>query len=222
LATTLPEPSTIDRLSPAWDADAFWADPSWFRNLAETEDRCRAFLETERWPDGVMCPRCAAQEPGTIPARKKFYCRSCSYQFSVTAGTIFHNSHLPVWKWFLAISVMLDSQDGVPANQLVRLLGGSYKTAWFVQHRVRAAIEEAQRGHARFDLAVSGGRDHAHERLFDRNLVGAYHQMARKYVRFYRAETEWRSASRRNPNAFEETVRALLAAEPIPYVDLIR
>ena len=94
-----------------------------------------------RWPDGVRCPRCESADTARLEARKKFYCRSCRYHFSVTSGTLFHNSHLPAWKWFLTISLMIQSEDGLPANQLVELLGVTYKTAWFAEHRVRAALQ---------------------------------------------------------------------------------
>ena len=120
-----------------------WDDPRWLTDSAELERRCRVYLEGLRWPEGVICPRCQSSDTGSIPARKKYYCRTCRYHFSVTAGTVFHNSHLPLWKWFLTVSVMLSSETGVPSNQLVQLLGGSYKTAWFAQHRVRTAVQQA-------------------------------------------------------------------------------
>jgi hypothetical protein len=173
-----------------------------------------------------------------LPARRKFYCRTCKYHFSVTAGTVFHNSHLPVWKWFLTISVMLDSERGVPSNQLVQLLGGSYKTAWFVQHRVRAAIEAAERRLG--ERTVDGGSETAFgvdvgswngvvglndrngkQRLFDRPLVGPHHQMSVKYLSAYLAERDWRSRWRDNPLAFRETVLRLLECDPLEYSELV-
>ena len=216
-------------------AELSWADPRWFSDRDKLEECCRAYLEALRWPEGVGCPRCDSREIGRIPARKKFYCRSCRYHFSVTAGTVFHNSHLPVWKWFLTVSVMLDSEAGVPSNQLVQLLGGSYKTAWFAQHRVRVAIEESAydddccseglddrtrctRDAVAERLVDVNGRD---ERLFDRPIVGPYHQMGVKYVPAYLAEMEWRSRCRHNPQAFRDTVLRLLECDPLAYTDLI-
>jgi transposase-like protein len=95
-----------------------------------------------RWPDGIACPRCDCHSVGAIPARRRFYCRACKHQFSLTSGTVFHNSHLPIWKWFVAVELLLEAEDGLPANRLVELLGGSYKTAWFVEHRIRSALLE--------------------------------------------------------------------------------
>src|SRR3954447_19192981 len=105
-----------------------------------SEDKCRAYLEALRWPDGVRCPRCDGPTISRIEKRGQFDCDSCRYQFSVTAGTIFHDSHLPLWKWFLAVYVIGESKKGISSNQLKRMLGVSYKTAWYLTHRIRAAM----------------------------------------------------------------------------------
>jgi transposase-like protein len=105
-----------------------------------SEDKCRAYLEALRWPNGVRCIRCGSAKISRIKARDQFDCDGCRYQFSVRAGTIFHDSHLPLWKWFLAVYVMGESKKGVSANQLKRMLGVSYKTAWYLCHRIRAAM----------------------------------------------------------------------------------
>ena len=75
-----------------------------------------------RWPEGVRCPRCQSEKISRIVKRDQFDCDACRYQFSVTAGTIFHDSHLPLWKWFLAVYVMGESKKGITANQLKRML----------------------------------------------------------------------------------------------------
>ncbi|HJP88564.1 MAG TPA: IS1595 family transposase [Candidatus Limnocylindrales bacterium] len=107
-----------------------------------SEDKCRTYLEQLRWPEGVRCTRCGSDKISRIKARAQFDCDSCRYQFSVTAGTIFHDSHLPLWKWFLAVYVMGESKKGISANQMKRMLGVSYKTAWYLCHRIRAAMIE--------------------------------------------------------------------------------
>ncbi len=107
-----------------------------------SEDRCHEYLEGLRWPDGVECPRCASKKISRIAKRRQFDCDSCRYQFSVRVGTLFHDSKLPLWKWFLAVYVMGESLKGVSANQLKRMLGVSYKTAWYLCHRIRAAMHE--------------------------------------------------------------------------------
>lgn len=107
-----------------------------------SEDKCHAYLEELRWPDGVECPRCASKKISRIKSRRQFDCDGCRYQFSVRVGTIFHDSKLPLWKWFLAVYVMGESRKGISANQLKRMLGVSYKTAWYLCHRIRSTMPQ--------------------------------------------------------------------------------
>lgn len=132
-----------------------------------SEDRCREFLEELRWPDGVRCERCSAAgrtatRVSRIKARNQFHCDECSYQFSAKAGTIFHDSKLPLWKWFLAVYLMCESRKGISANQLKRMLSVSYKTAWFLCHRIRAAMhdetEQPLTGVVEMDETFLGGK----------------------------------------------------------------
>ena len=108
-----------------------------------SEDKCREYLEGLRWPDGVTCPRCESKKISRIYERNQFACDSCQYQFSVRAGTIFHDSHLPLTKWFMAVYLMCESRKGISANQLKRTIGVAYKTAWYLCHRIRAAVKDA-------------------------------------------------------------------------------
>jgi transposase-like protein len=132
-----------------------------------SEDKCRAYLEDLRWPDGVRCPRCDNDSVSRIESRNQWECNepSCSYQFSVTAGTVFHDSHLPLWKWFLAIYLIGESKKGISAKQLQRTLGVSYKTAWYLAHRVRSAMEDGSpvplKGIVEIDETWIGGRKRA-------------------------------------------------------------
>ena len=108
-----------------------------------SDDRCREYLEELRWPEGVECPRCKSKSISRIHERRQFDCDSCRYQFSATAGTIFHDSHLPLFKWFAAVYLMIESRKGMSANQLKRTLKVAYKTAWYLCHRIRAAMKDA-------------------------------------------------------------------------------
>jgi len=127
-----------------------------------SEEKCRDFLEKLRWPQGVECPRCEEKSISRIEKRKQFECNSCRYQFSVTAGTVFHDSHLPLWKWFLAIYLIGESKKGISAKQLERVIGVSYKTAWYLGHRIRSAMEEDSpiplRGIVEIDETWVGGK----------------------------------------------------------------
>ncbi len=125
-------------------------------------DKCRDYLQELRWPQGPECPRCKSQSLSHIVEREQFDCNECRYQFSVTANTIFHDSHLPLWKWFLAIYLMIESKKGISANQVKRTLDISYKTAWYLCHRIRAAMSEANpeplRGTVEVDETLVGGK----------------------------------------------------------------
>ena len=111
-----------------------------------SEERCRSYLEGLRWPDGIECPRCQSNRVSPIKDRAQFDCDSCHYQFSVTAGTIFHDSHLPLRTWLLTTFIICESKKGVSANQIKRMIGVSYKTAWYLCHRIRAAMRDASVG----------------------------------------------------------------------------
>lgn len=105
-----------------------------------SEQACRDHLVSVRWPDGVRCPDCGMQSISHIKTRDVFECNNCRRQFSVKSGTIFHDSHLPLRVWFLAIHRIAESKKGVSANQLKRELGVSYPTAWYMCHRIREAL----------------------------------------------------------------------------------
>ena len=105
-----------------------------------TDAKCRELLERLRWPNGVACLRCDSLNISDVTTRDQYDCNDCRYQFSVTAGTIMHDSHLPLSKWFIAIYLMCESKKGMSALQLKRTLDVAYKTAWYLCHRIRAAM----------------------------------------------------------------------------------
>ena len=110
-----------------------------------SEERCREYLAELRWPNGVACPRCGAMEHAYDSERYVWDCYSCGYQFSVLAGTIFHDTKLPLRKWLIATYLMIESKKGISANQMKRILGvGSYRTAWYLCHRIRHAMTEVR------------------------------------------------------------------------------
>lgn len=106
-----------------------------------SDDKCRLYLESLRFPDGIKCVRCNSDKISRVAKRNQFMCSKCNYQFSPMAGTMFHDSHLPLTKWFAAIYLMCESKKGVSANQLKRTLKMSYKTAWYLSHRIREALK---------------------------------------------------------------------------------
>ena len=132
-----------------------------------TDERCRETLMHLRWPDGVRCLKCRSEKVSPVADRKVFVCYSCRYQFSVTVNTIFHDSHLPLTVWFFVAYLMTESRKGISANQIKRMLGISYKTAWYLCHRIRKAMAEAD-GHkligtVEVDGTYIGGKHHRGE-----------------------------------------------------------
>jgi len=137
------------------------------------EDKCRRALESLRWPEGPKCLKCG-NDAVPISNRDTFDCTSCHYQFSVTTATIFHDTHLDLWKWFLATYLLCESRKGMSANQMKRTLGVSYKTAWYLCHRVRAAMTEADHkltGTVEIDEMYIGGKTNSRQRWLNKAPV---------------------------------------------------
>src|ERR1051325_1461177 len=110
----------------------------------DTDEKCRMTLEKLRWPDGVRCIRCGDNKISRNYKRNQFECTPCGYHFSVTAGTIFHDSHLPLRKWFIATYLICESKKGISALQLKRVLGVAYKTAWYLRSEERRVGKECR------------------------------------------------------------------------------
>jgi len=287
--------------------------------LVETfndEDACRAHLEELRWPNGVACLSCGSLSIYRLPKRNLFECKDCKHQFSVTTGTMLHDSHLPLWKWFLATYLIVEAKKGISSRQLGRTLHVARKTEWYLSHRIREAMAQALandaalsgevevdetyiggvargkgRGYVKNKTIVVGAKqrgggirlrvvdnnnrktphgfirdvasgadaiytdewpayrgiadvDTRHETvnhradewvrgpvhtnsiegtwsLFNRALVGSYHQLQRKHLDSYLNEMEWRQNNRENPAIFRETLRALVNADHMMYDTLI-
>lgn len=281
------------------------------------DETCRAHLEALRWPHGVACIRCGSLTVYRLPKRDQFECKDCAYQFSVTTGTVLHDTHLPIWKWFLATYLIVEAKKGISSRQLGRTLHVARKTEWYLSHRIREAMAQAMAGYplltgeVEVDETYIGGsvrgkgrgykanktivvgaksrdgqtrtkvvdrndtktlhgfiREHVspdaeaiytdefagyrgiadantrHETvnhkaeewvrgavhtngiegtwsLFNRALVGSYHQVQRKHLNAYLHEMGWRQNNRENPLIFRETLRALVSADPLTYSELI-
>lgn len=112
------------------------------------EDAARETLEASRWPNGAVCPFCKAQE-GVKPLGGKsmgagwYHCKLCRQKFTVRVGTLYERSHIPLHKWLFATHLLTSSKKGMSAHQLHRMLGVTYKSAWFMAHRIRAAMAPA-------------------------------------------------------------------------------
>jgi transposase-like protein len=112
------------------------------------EDAAREALEAVRWPYGPVCPHCGSVDEqvtkmeGDAHRKGLYNCKGCRKQFSVTVGTVYERSHIPLHKWLLATHLMAAGKKGTSAHQLHRMLGITYKSAWFMAHRIREAMKD--------------------------------------------------------------------------------
>ncbi len=151
---------------------------------------CRELLERLRWPTGPRCIRCGGQvnRRGAI-----LICNPCHYEFRVTTGTIFGDTKLPLETWFLAVLLLVEARKGMSANQLKRTIGVSYKTAWYLCHRIREAMASAERppltGTVEMDETYVGGveRGGKRGRGTDKEIVLGIRQRGGD-LRFFHAE----------------------------------
>ncbi len=134
-------------------------------------EAARQFLESQRWPDGVVCPLCGLvgeayrlkpKAESKTPVRPGVWkCAGCRKQFTVTVGTVFEDSHIPLNTWLMAIHLLCSSKKGMSAHQLHRMLGITYKSAWFMAHRLRYALSQDSiflKGVVEIDETYIGGK----------------------------------------------------------------
>jgi transposase-like protein len=138
------------------------------------EKSCILFLERQRWPNGVECVKCKSQRISRITSKGKtgkdrhlYECMTCRNQFSVKSGTLFHDSHIPLSKWFMAIAIICQAKKGISANQVGRTIGVSLKSAWYLCHRIREAMTTGDlpllKGTVEVDETYVGGRKRRNE-----------------------------------------------------------
>ncbi len=141
-----------------------------FRLRFGNEEQCWEHLARVRWPRGFVCPRCGGDSRGFMKARRIHECRQCGYQSSVTAGTIFHKTRVPLRAWFWAIYRMSQGKKGVSALQLSKEIGVTYPTAWLMAHKIRKAMADREqgrklRGLVEVDEGYVGGKERGSGRI---------------------------------------------------------
>ena len=142
--------------------------PEWIKQFG-TDEACQDYLFSQRWPDGFVCARCQGQKSWKIQRSDRtaplYECATCHYQASVTVGTIFHRTKVPLSLWFLAIFRTAVDKGGISALALSRELGVSYPTAWLMHHKIQQAMAERNGqyqigGLVELDDAYFGGKSH--------------------------------------------------------------
>jgi len=135
-----------------------------FQRFYGTEEQCEAALEKARWPDGFRCPRCKGHEHGLVHGRrlKRYQCRTCGHQDTLTAGTILQSTKLPLSTWFLAFYLIGQAKTGMSSLELSRHLGVKYDTAWLLHNKILRAMSEREeayllRGKIQMDDSYLGG-----------------------------------------------------------------
>ena len=187
------------------------------------EEAAIAKLESILWPEGPVCPHCGGVDriyelngKSTRPGLRK--CGDCRKQFTVKVGTVFESSHIPLYKWFQAAYLMTSSKKGISAHQLHRTLEITYKSAWFMAHRLREAMRPGsdfgplggEGKTVEADETVIGGKErNKHKSKRDRKNIGA----VGKQIAFSLVERGGRVRSIHVPSVNAKTLRPILVAQ---------
>ncbi|HWA95678.1 MAG TPA: IS1595 family transposase [Terracidiphilus sp.] len=181
------------------------------------EGAARRYLESVRWPHGVKCPRCGGAKLWEIAGRDQQECVACGYQFSVTAGTAFAGSHVPLEKWLKCVKLQCREGKGLSARRVAEELGVTYKTAWYLCHRVRAAMGAAAgRRRATWEtwMPMPGAA------LLDEGVKAAWITISDKHKTAYVGESRFRHRYEKPGERFKKVVEELLKGEAVGYEEL--
>jgi transposase-like protein len=179
----------------------------------KNEDAARKHLEASRWPDGVTCPHCGSVDSvkplkGKSMGKGWYHCNDCREKFTVRVGTLYERSHIPLHKWLLATHLMTSSKRGISAHQMHRMLGITYKSAWFMSHRIREAMKDSFTG----PLGGEGGIVQADETYTGNSKRAKSYKKGLRHKRSVVALVEPKGKARvfHVKHATAETVREIL------------
>ena len=187
------------------------------------ETAARKHLEAIRWPDGPYCPHCGQLDTiKALPAKGAmgpgwYHCRDCRKKFTVRVGTLYERSHVPLHVWLYATHLLCSSKKGISAHQLHRMLGVTYKTAWFMAHRIREGMRELKPGplggtgkYVEADETVIGGKErNKHKSKRNPRHIG----MVGKEIAFSLVERGGKVHSHHVPNVNAKTLRPIIVAQ---------
>lgn len=190
-----------------------------FQNpIFQDENKAREALEAVRWPDGPICPHCGNSDPekiAKVEGKKQshrpglYYCNECKGQFTVTVGTVFERSKVPLTKWWMAAHMMNSGKNGCSAHEIHRSLAVTYKTAWFMMHRLREAMIELAPG----PMGGEGGKVQADETYYgntSKRAKGYKKGHSNKHSIVALVEPNGRSRAFHVKSATKQTVRDIL------------
>jgi transposase-like protein len=175
-------------------------------------DKAREYLEAQVWPHGPCCPHCGSLErnvkiEGESARPGLYFCGDCRKQFTVTVGTVFESSKIPLHKWLLAVHLMCSSKKGISTHQIHRMLGITYKSAWFMTHRIREAFKMKHNA----PLGGSGKTVEADETFYGRKRERKVaHGSGHKHKIFALVERNGDVRSFHVPNVTSETLKPIL------------
>ncbi len=187
------------------------------------EDAARKHLEAVRWPEGAVCPHCGQIDTVSPLGGKSmgpgwYFCKECREKFTVRVGTLYERSHIPLHKWLLATHLMTSSKKGISAHQLHRMLGITYKSAWFMAHRIREAMAPLKHagplgGHGKVveaDTTYIGGKEsNKHRSKRDSTKIGG---MGKQIVHTL-VERGGSARSHHIANVIGKTLRPILTSQ---------
>lgn len=183
----------------------------------QDKEKAREYLEAIRWPDGPFCPHCGSTKPpmqlkGKSTRSGLYKCAEyrCRKQFTVTVGTVFERSRVPLNKWLMAVHLMCASKKGISGHQIHRMIGVTQKTAWFMTHRIREAMQDEDGGL----LGSNGGTVEADETFWGNNKKRGASKKGRGYAHkmkvFTLVERGGRARSFHVPNVTAKTLKPIL------------
>jgi transposase-like protein len=187
------------------------------------EDKARELLEASRWPDGAVCPFCGQLDTvkplqGNSMGPGWYYCSECQDKFTVRVGTLYERSHIPLHKWLLATHLLTSSKKGISAHQLHRMLGITYKSAWFMAHRIREGMAPGKKDGplggpgkvVEADTTYIGGKEaNKHRNKRDSKKIGG---MGKQIVHTL-VERDGRARSNHIANISGKTLRPIIVAQ---------